>query len=134
MRKAQPKEMIKQSLLRIDAALRRAADNVCVQEDEAVLAKIEYDMRCAEAYLMLAAEHSSKTPEYVVANPSATESPGAKAYPRIAVGTREDEVEQGQVCKCGAKFGETHKIGCDMEICPICGQQLKACNCWLGMY
>jgi hypothetical protein len=30
---------------------------------------------------------------------------------------------------CGAKEGELHQGGCDMEICPFCGNQLITCNC-----
>ena len=30
---------------------------------------------------------------------------------------------------CGAKEGELHKYGCDMERCPFCGGQLFSCNC-----
>ena len=29
---------------------------------------------------------------------------------------------------CDAKVGELHKLGCDMERCPICGAQLISCN------
>lgn len=30
---------------------------------------------------------------------------------------------------CGAKEGEIHQRGCDMEKCPFCGGQLISCNC-----
>jgi len=30
---------------------------------------------------------------------------------------------------CGAKEGEYHKLGCDMERCPFCGHQLISCEC-----
>ncbi len=30
---------------------------------------------------------------------------------------------------CGAKEGEYHALGCDMERCPFCGGQLISCNC-----
>lgn len=30
---------------------------------------------------------------------------------------------------CGAKEGEIHKYGCDMEKCPFCGNQLIGCGC-----
>jgi hypothetical protein len=30
---------------------------------------------------------------------------------------------------CGAKEGELHQTGCDMERCPFCGGQLISCDC-----
>jgi hypothetical protein len=30
---------------------------------------------------------------------------------------------------CSAKPGETHQLGCPVEICPWCGGQLTNCNC-----
>ena len=30
---------------------------------------------------------------------------------------------------CGCKEGEIHELGCDMERCPECGNQLIACGC-----
>jgi hypothetical protein len=30
---------------------------------------------------------------------------------------------------CNAKPGQFHKPDCDMEICPICGDQLMTCGC-----
>ncbi len=30
---------------------------------------------------------------------------------------------------CGAKEGEIHMWGCDMEECPFCGGQLISCDC-----
>ena len=30
---------------------------------------------------------------------------------------------------CGAKEGELHQPGCDMERCPFCGRQLITCDC-----
>lgn len=30
---------------------------------------------------------------------------------------------------CGAKEGEIHELGCDMEIFPFCEQQLLSCFC-----
>lgn len=29
---------------------------------------------------------------------------------------------------CRAKVGELHRLGCDMEECPICGAQLITCS------
>jgi len=34
-----------------------------------------------------------------------------------------------QICHdCGAKVGELHQLGCDMEDCPICDCQLISCS------
>ncbi|HZQ06541.1 MAG TPA: hypothetical protein VFD70_08170 [Anaerolineae bacterium] len=30
---------------------------------------------------------------------------------------------------CGVREGELHILGCDMEDCPFCGQQLITCDC-----
>jgi len=30
---------------------------------------------------------------------------------------------------CGARYGEYHEPGCDMERCPRCGEQLITCGC-----
>lgn len=30
---------------------------------------------------------------------------------------------------CGAKVGGYHHPGCDLEPCPICGNQLISCDC-----
>jgi len=32
---------------------------------------------------------------------------------------------------CGAKEGEIHELGCDMERCPKCGNQLISCSCFI---
>lgn len=35
-----------------------------------------------------------------------------------------------QICHdCGAKEGQIHEYGCDMERCPFCGGQLISCDC-----
>jgi hypothetical protein len=30
---------------------------------------------------------------------------------------------------CGAKIGEPHHTGCDMEVCPCCEGQFISCDC-----
>lgn len=30
---------------------------------------------------------------------------------------------------CGTAVGELHTLGCDVEQCPDCGQQLIGCDC-----
>jgi hypothetical protein len=31
---------------------------------------------------------------------------------------------------CGAKAKHFHHLGCDLEWCPRCGNQLITCGCW----
>ena len=31
---------------------------------------------------------------------------------------------------CGARSGEFHHLGCDLEDCPRCRRQLISCGCW----
>ena len=30
---------------------------------------------------------------------------------------------------CGVKEGQLHFLGCDMEVCPFCSDQLLSCGC-----
>lgn len=49
-------------------------------------------------------------------------------YERIKYG--EGEYDFDDCCHdCGAKEGHYHHPGCDMEICPICGEQAIGCEC-----
>ncbi len=45
---------------------------------------------------------------------------------------REEQKETGDpkafFCEDGADFGEHHLLGCDLEQCPICKQQLLSCG------
>lgn len=34
---------------------------------------------------------------------------------------------------CGAREGQLHDFGCDMERCPFCGHQLISCDCVYGI-
>ncbi len=46
---------------------------------------------------------------------------------------REDDgtVKAGKRCHdCGAKTGHYHHLGCDVEECPHCHNQLISCGCW----
>lgn len=41
-----------------------------------------------------------------------------------------DLVQKDERCyDCGAKYGELHHPGCDMEACPRCGEQMISCDC-----
>lgn len=35
---------------------------------------------------------------------------------------------------CDTTNGELHELGCDMEICPLCLQQLIGCDCCYEMF
>lgn len=51
-----------------------------------------------------------------------------KTYRRQKVGD-EGRIEEGERCwDCGALFGHYHHFGCDIEKCPICGNQLAFCG------
>lgn len=52
-----------------------------------------------------------------------------KRYRRHKVGD-EGWYSKGERCgDCGALYGHYHHFGCDVERCPICGQQLIGCDC-----
>lgn len=38
-------------------------------------------------------------------------------------------MEKAECHDCGAKEGELHDYGCDMERCPFCGGQIITCIC-----
>ena len=63
-----------------------------------------------------------------------------KKYPRIKAGDKGDLHEikssdaenSGKISRChgcGAKYGHYHHENCDVEQCPICGEQLLSCKC-----
>lgn len=52
-----------------------------------------------------------------------------KYYKRMLVG-EEGWINPGGRCgDCGAKYGNYHHPGCDVERCPICGGQIISCDC-----
>lgn len=58
---------------------------------------------------------------------------GTKKYPRIRCGSKDDfmsDMKDGERCgDCGAVKGYFHHYHCDMERCPVCGEQLLSCDC-----
>jgi hypothetical protein len=54
-----------------------------------------------------------------------------KLYDPIRVGEtpRGDWCDEGDCGDCGAKQGEYHTEGCDIERCPVCHTQLLSCDC-----
>lgn len=57
-----------------------------------------------------------------------------KYYKRYKVGD-EGWYDIGERCgDCGALYGHYHHPGCDVERCPICGDQLFICDCDIETY
>ena len=57
-----------------------------------------------------------------------------KKYRRKKAGD-EGWMKPGDRCgDCGALYGFFHHPGCDIECCPVCGDQLLSCGCDITMY
>lgn len=55
---------------------------------------------------------------------------GGEAVKRLKVGEEDRGFTPGSRCgDCGARYGYYHHLGCDLEDCPICGNQLISCDC-----
>jgi hypothetical protein len=58
-----------------------------------------------------------------------------KVYDRIDV--RDSDIEYGLVgkrchdCNILVGKGNYHHYGCDMETCPVCGEQFGFCSCYV---
>lgn len=56
-----------------------------------------------------------------------------KLYDPVKYGDKgdwgENETEESLCGDCGAKEGEYHLDGCDIERCPVCYGQLISCGC-----
>lgn len=50
---------------------------------------------------------------------------------RIRYGDEVDDwgADQGPCGDCGVVKGQLHVPGCDIECCPVCGQQAISCDC-----
>ena len=59
-----------------------------------------------------------------------------KTYKRYKAGyspwDKEEQKKTGDpkvfLCECGVEYGQSHKLGCDLEQCPICKRQLLSCG------
>lgn len=52
-----------------------------------------------------------------------------KRYKRIKYGEEDFPWPDERCHDCGAKIGQYHHAGCDVEQCPVCGGQLIGCGC-----
>ncbi len=52
---------------------------------------------------------------------------GGKWYERS---TENFDEPSGRCHDCGAKHGNYHHFGCDVECCPKCGGQMIGCDCF----
>ncbi|MBS6953521.1 MAG: hypothetical protein KH230_09830 [Enterocloster asparagiformis] len=51
-------------------------------------------------------------------------------FPRIRYGSERTHWVDEYCHDCGAAIGECHRMGCDVEECPICHRQLIGCECY----
>ncbi len=55
---------------------------------------------------------------------------GGEIHPRVRWGSERHWRRTNQRCyDCGIALGGLHHLGCDIEECPSCGNQLLSCGC-----
>jgi hypothetical protein len=53
-----------------------------------------------------------------------------RSFPRTRYGDERSHISPEHPCHdCRVFKGEFHVPGCDMEECPVCGEQLISCDC-----
>lgn len=57
-----------------------------------------------------------------------------KAYTRVAYGDEADDwsADSRSCHDCAVMKGQLHVPGCDVERCPVCGEQVFSCDCLDG--
>lgn len=51
------------------------------------------------------------------------------AIQRVRFGEESERWGKGKCGDCGCAEGKLHRLGCDVERCPLCGGQLTTCAC-----
>ncbi len=57
---------------------------------------------------------------------------GSRRYARVRYGEETEELPEARCSECGALAGRVHHVGCQVEMCPVCGGWLNDCGCAEG--